>query len=205
MLRPSIPLLLGSVFFFACHAGVKAQTGVTRDTFLIKPERPAVYLHVNRVGLGGPDEDGKRHIRVWLELHNNCALPIWVKTQGAPAGDTVDAVSVEEVLVKNDELFISSSQPSESASNVEAMPPSGYFEVSSRRTVPPGASLRFSLPASHFSKHWTIHIPFQFDLPKGSGPRDDNAWGGETIMFLSYSFYDLPMSVQKTWNEPPSR
>lgn len=205
MLRLRIPLLLGSIIFCACQSAVEAQTGVRRDSFLIKPERPVVYLHVDHVGLGGPEEGGKRRMRVWLELENNCALPISVKTQAAPMGDTVDAVSIEEVLVKNDELVISSSQPSESASNVEPMPSSGYVEVGSRHTIPPGASLRFSLPASHFSKHWTIHIPFQFDLPEGNDLRDDNAWGGQPMMFLSYSFYDLPMAVQKSLNETPNR
>jgi hypothetical protein len=77
-------------------------------------------------------------------------------------------------------------------------PPSNYFDVGSTYTIAPGELLLFSLPANHFNKRWDIHIPYQFDLPRGTGPRDENAWGGQPVMFLSYSFYDLPVTVQKS-------
>jgi len=74
------------------------------------------------------------------------------------------------------------------------------WDIGSRDTIFPGKSLLFSLPADHFSKRWSIHISFWFDLPPGEGPRDDNAWGGQTEMFLAYSFYDLPVPAQKALN-----
>ena len=77
---------------------LEAQVGINRKNFLIEPNRPLVYLHVDHVGLGTPEEDGKRHERIWLELHNNCLLPISVRTSGAPSGDRADAIGVMDIL-----------------------------------------------------------------------------------------------------------
>jgi len=127
------------------------------------------------------------------ELHNNCLLPIWVHTNGAPLGDSADAVGVMDILVPAN--FPPTDEKGGAGS--KEMPLSTWSDVGSRYTVAPGKSLLFSLPANHFSRRWNIRIPYEFDLPPGKGPRDDTAWGGQTEMFLSYSFYDLPASAQR--------
>jgi hypothetical protein len=171
---------------------LEAQAGINRNNFLIEPNRPLVYLHVDHFGLGAPEEDGKRHERIWLELHNNCLLPISVRTYGAPAGDSADAIGIMDILAPAN---LAPAKENEDLGS-KNMPSSIWFDVGSRATIATGKSLLFSLPADHFSKSWDIHIPYEFDLPPGKGPRDDAVWGGTTEMFLSYSFYDLPGPVQ---------
>jgi hypothetical protein len=195
--------LIAMAAFIVCTlvSRLEAQAAIDRNNFLIEANRPMVYLHVDHVGLGAREEDGKRHDRILLELHNNSLLPISVRTSGAPAGDSADATGVMDILVPAD------FPPAEEKEGLGSknMPSSTWFDVGSRATIATGKSLLFSLPADHFSKRWDIHIPFKFDLPPGKGPRDDAAWGGTTEMFLSYSFYDLPGPVQRLLISPAGR
>jgi hypothetical protein len=193
MLWPLQVVFIAAIIFCTPAPRLEAQADINRNNFLIEPNRPLVYVHVDHVGLGAPEEDGKRHERIWLELHNNCLLPIWVRTYGAPSGDSADAVGVMDILVPAD---LPPAKEKEDLGS-KNMPSSTWFDVGSRDTIATGKSLLFSLPADHFSKRWDIHIPYEFDLPPGKGPRDDVAWGGQTEMFLSYSFYDLPGTVQR--------
>jgi hypothetical protein len=193
MLWPLQVVFIAAIIFCTPAPRLEAQADINRNNFLIEPNRPLVYVHVDHVGLGAPEEDGKRRERIWLELHNNCLLPIWVRTYGAPSGDAADAVGVMDILVPAD--FPPAKEKEDPG--LKNMPSSTWFDVGSRATIATGKSLLFSLPADHFSKRWEIHIPYEFDLPPGKGPRDDAVWGGQTEMFLSYSFYDLPGTVQR--------
>lgn len=73
----------------------------------------------------------------------------------------------------------------------EKMPVGYSSDVSSATNIVPGGALLFSVPANHFNTHWHIEIPFEFVLAKGTGPRHEEV-GGEPVMTLSYSIYDLP-------------
>ncbi len=175
----------------------RAQPVPVRENFLLQTDRPMVYLHVDRVGEGSPEEDGKTHLRVWVTLHNNCALPIRIRTYGAPAGDASDSVGVMDTLVPRKVRYVLTPEEEKELGPKRAMPFGAWYDVGSSEVIEPGKQLHFSLPRDHFSKRWEIRIPFHFDLPPGKAPRDDNAWGGYTEMFLSYSFEDLPESIQK--------
>ena len=165
------------------------------QAFLIDPNRPVVYMHVERVGQGRTEEDGRRHERVWLSLHNNCALPIRILTFGAPAGDDPNAIGVMDELVPIT-IFAPLTQAQDREYGPKKMPQELWFDVGSSDRIEPNGEIRFSLPADHFSRRWAVQIPFSFDLPPGKGPRDDRAWGGTVQMYLSYSFDDLPDAVQ---------
>jgi hypothetical protein len=41
-----------------------------------------------------------------------------------------------------------------------------------------------------------MEIPYEFDLPRGKGPRQQIV-GGQPSMILSYSAWDLPEDVQQ--------
>lgn len=190
----------GLVCVVGCLIGMslQAQSAPSRINFLLEPNRPMVYLYVDRVGTGSPEEDGVTHLRVWVTLHNNCALPIRIRTYGAPAGDVSDSVGVMDILVPRKIFELLTPEQEKELGPKRPMPFGTWYDVGSTDVIKPGEQLHFSLPREHFSKRWEIHIPFSFDLPPGKGPRDDTAWGGYTEMFLSYSFEDLPESVQKT-------
>jgi hypothetical protein len=67
-------------------------------------------------------------------------------------------------------------------------------EVSGVITIAPGESVLFSVPVTHVgsrNSRWHMEIPFKFDAPHGKGVGDALA-GGEPIMALWYSHYDLP-------------
>jgi hypothetical protein len=203
-MRLHLQLIFTAAFLVSTPVSrLAAQNAINRNNFLIEPNRPMVYLRVDHVGLGAQEKDGKSHERVWLELHNNSLLPISVRTSGAPLGDSKGSTGVMVILVPADYpmgITVSTDHPPVNGnedSSPKDMPSSSWFEVGSIATITSGKSLLFSLPADHFSKRWHIHIPFEFALPPGKGPRDDAAWGGTTEMFLSYSFHDLPESVRK--------
>jgi hypothetical protein len=67
--------------------------------------------------------------------------------------------------------------------------------------VPPGQAVLFSLPINHVGKSWHIKIPFNFVIPTGGGPRPQ-AVGGEPVIHLNYSLYDLPDVVRTRINLP---
>ena len=77
--------------------------------------------------------------------------------------------------------------------------PSGYMgEVSGVVTVAPGDSLLFSVPISHVgtrNSRWHMEIPFKFVVPRSQVLRDPLI-GGEPILMLWYSRYDLPDEVK---------
>ena len=177
--RSTATLLLGMALSPAL-----AQTQA--PSFLIEPNRPIVYLHVSRLGFGLPEEDGKRHQRVWFELHNNCAQPITVRVNGAPPGSPNDDGSLMDTLVRSEA----------SVARKGKMPFDTSSDVGSLATVEPGEALHFSLPANHFNRAWEVHIPFNFKLPAGKCCRDERAWGGTPEMFLTFSFSDLPQAMR---------
>ena len=176
-----------------------AQAGDKSNQFLIDVNRPIVYLHVVREGPGSPVELGVRHERIWMEFHNNCVLPVEIKTYGADPADPPEAVGVMDQIVPNPVFKVIASGDgvaSEPSTKKREMPSGTWSDVGSLDTIEPGESLTFSLPIEHFGKEWSIHIPFTFGLPAGKGPRDDKAWGGETEIFVVFSFFDLPEALK---------
>jgi hypothetical protein len=170
---------------------------VQPESFLIEPNRPMAYLSVDHVGFGAA-EGGVRKQRVWLRFKNNCRLPISLRANGAPTDAPDDDMTLMYELVQP---TIRGVVITEGTSHPESKrvtpPPDTMSEVGSSVTVLPGESALFSVPRTHFGKDWEMRIPFQFRLPPGKGPRDENASGGEPEMFLTYCFWDLPPSVQR--------
>jgi hypothetical protein len=155
------------------------------------------YLAVDHVGTGKPQ--GGNHLRVWLQFHNNCRVPVELHGFGAPLEAPEDKVTVMYDIVEPVDRgvrVVADTDPTNEPAK-SAPPPGTMSEVGSPITVLPGKAILFSVPVEEFSTHWQFHIPFWFELPRGNQLRDENAWGGEPEMFLIYSFWDLPTSVQK--------
>jgi hypothetical protein len=184
-------------FYFALLIPAAHSQSVQPESFLIEPNRPLAYLSVDHVGFGAAKGEVRRE-RVWLRFKNNCRLPIVLHANGAPTDAPDDDMTVMYELVRPTMrgvvVTLGGSHPK--AKGV-IPPPDTMSEVGSSVTVLPGESALFSVPTAHFSKEWEMHIPFLFRLPPGKEPRDENAWGGEPEMFLTYTFWDLPPSVQR--------
>jgi hypothetical protein len=155
------------------------------------------YLVVDHVGTGTPQ--GGDHLRVWLQFQNNCRVPIELHVNGAPLDAPEDKVTVMYAIVEPVDRgvrVIADTDPTNEPAK-SGLPRGTMSEVGSPFTVLPGKAVLFSIPIEEFSTHWEFHIPFWFQLPRGNKLRDENAWGGEPEMFLTYSFWDLPPKVQK--------
>jgi len=185
------------VFSFTLLNPIARSQSIRPESFLIEPNRPMVYLTVDHVGFGA-SEGGLREQRVWLRFQNNCRLPIDLHVTGAPTDAPADKLTVMYELVRPLQrgVEVTEGKPHREPKRVTP-PPDTMSEVGSVDTVLPGEGILFSVPTTHFSQEWEVHIPFRFRLPPGKGFRDENAWGGEPEMFLAYTLRDLPPSVQK--------
>jgi hypothetical protein len=172
--------------------------------FVIDENRTYVYLRFDHVGKGVKFSDDEPARRVWLRFVNNCRVGIVLRTFGAPEGSPKDEVGVMHRVVKDVQFRIRDVEPEPPALNAkdaeprqEAKMPGGYdFDLALAETVPPGKSLLFSVPVTHLSNSWHMEIPYEFDLPRGKGPRQQIV-GGRPSMILRYSAWDLPEDVQK--------
>jgi len=184
------------VISLALFNPIARSQSTTAEPFLVEPNRPIAYLTIDHVGFGAL-EGKERKQRVWFRFQNNCRLPIDLHVVGAPTDASDDKLTVMYQLVKPVLAGVEITQDGHHPERKRVtLPPDTMSEIGSATTVLPGEGVLFSVPTAHFSPEWEMHIPFWFRLPQGKGPRDENVWGGEPQMFLSYAFWDLPTSVQ---------
>src|ERR1700688_3413551 len=67
-----------------CFASPQSQKSGNRNSFVINPNRPYVYLKFDHIGKGIQRWESEPTSRIWLLLTNNCRLPITVNTYGLP-------------------------------------------------------------------------------------------------------------------------
>ena len=194
---------------------IQAQPGQATSPFLREPNRPFVYLKFDHIGTGVQRRDNEPSSRIWLQFVNNRNVPILLHANGVPDGSLAGEVGVMDDVVPDRPLLTMLTITSEEALNMEAKPeaptqgkpvgtvidqrqqemPSGYTaEVGSAVRVAPGQSVLFSVSTNHLGTkdgRWHMEVPFWFATPKGRGPRDP-VIGGEPLMSLWYSIYDLP-------------
>jgi hypothetical protein len=164
--------------------------------FVIDPNRGYVYLRFDHIVPGIPRTEDEPKNRIWLQIANNCRVPIVVLENGTPNGSPKDERQVMLEVVPDRPLLrrITSpdEQPSEAALQGEGKLPFGYMpEVGSAKNIAPGENILFSIPVNYLSKRWHIEIPYKFVLPPATRWRDPEI-GGEARMVMSYSLQDLP-------------
>jgi len=189
-----------------------SQTTKPPNKFLVDVNRPFVYLKFDHIGPGAPRREDEPTSRIWVRLTNNCLIPITVRANGVPDESPKDEVGVQYDVVANAKpqgtvtLYLPSSAIGKSENDKstdqkdqqgkEQGVPRGYlFHVASLITIDPGEEILFSLPVNHLSRNRHIEIPFNFELPQGKGPRDPLN-GGEPLMAVHYSLWDLPLKAQ---------
>jgi hypothetical protein len=183
-----------------------AQSTKTNKGFLIDVNRPFVYVKFEHIGPGAPRSVDEPNSRIFLRLTNNCRIPILVRANGVPDESRKDEVGLEYEVVPNPTLrgMVSFSPPQKdqpqtgpngatqkSETKADEIPRGYMEEVASLVTVGPGKEVLFSMPVNHLSERWHVEIPFEFELPKGKGPRDPIN-GGIPVMVVQYSLWDLP-------------
>jgi len=201
------------LLFMLCAAVVGAQTEKNHrvSDFVINPNLPFVYLKIDHVGPGEPRNDDESNMRVWLQLINNCRVPIIVHTFGVPEGSPEYEQGVMYEVVANPPVFgamvmhFPAGRPPKVGDQKETPPtrknsdevPRGYMlHVGSFQSLAPDEAILLSVPANHFDERWHLEIPVEFDLPKGEGHRDPRN-GGLPKMVIEYSLADLPTEVRK--------
>ena len=176
---------------------VRSQTVQAPTGFVMNVNRPFVYVKFDHIGPGVARSKDEPNLRIWLRLTNNCRIAILVQASGVPDESPEDEVGVQYEVVRNPEISILPLNPREEKTTIQEKPkaaelPRGtMFHVASLVSIEPGNDILFSVPVNHLSDKWHIEIPFEFELPKGKGPRDPNN-GGIPVMVLHYSLWDLP-------------
>src|ERR1700751_1116938 len=192
-----------------------AQSTKTDKGFLIDVNLPFVYVKFDHIGPGAPRSADEPNSRIWLRFTNNCRIPILVRANGVPDERPKGEVGLEwevvlDPVIQRMVFFPPSTkdQP-QTGPNTESQKserrtdemPRGYMEeVASLVTVGPGEEILFRMPVNHLSKWWHVEIPFEFELPKGKGPRDPLN-GGEPNMVVQYSLWDLPPKARTELGE----
>lgn len=183
----------------ATHHGLsvmgQSSPSSSSQAFLLDATKPYVYLTVEAEGPRQPRGDDEPKVGIWLYLHNNCRLPIVIRTFGVPQGAKLHEIGVLDNVVANPESAVgdgsisyklpqlagmggsalpgelgSASHGSSHSPNLQpSLMPHGYrYPVSSSITLSPGHSIYFSLPRDHVSKTWHVEVPFRFALKTSS-------------------------------------
>jgi hypothetical protein len=205
------PLFLLPVFILAT-AALFSQTTKANKGFVIDENKPFVYVRFDHVGPGIPRDEDEPATRIWLRLVNNCRFPIVVTANGVPDESPKEEVGLRYQIVANPPvyglpraIYLDASgeksgdhKADDSPDSVEqtaAMPRNHLVDVASLISIRPGEQILFSMPVNHLGKHWHVEIPFEFELPRGKGPREDRT-GGMPVMRVEYDLYDLPPQAQ---------
>jgi hypothetical protein len=69
--------------------------------FVIDSSKPYVYLVVDHLGRREPRNGEEPPQGLWLHLHNNCRVPIIVRTFGVPPGSPAGEIGVLDKVVAN--------------------------------------------------------------------------------------------------------
>lgn len=186
-------------------APVLSQTTQLRRKFLVNANHPFVYVKFDHIGPGIPRDEDEPSLRIWLRLTNNCRIPILVRANGVPDESPKDEIGVQYEVVRNPEVRMAvlmdkpgsqkATGQQEPEAAIEELPRGNNFHVASLVSVEPGSDILFSIPINGLSDKWHVEIPFEFELPKGKGPRDPID-GGIPAMVLNYSLWDLPPKSQ---------
>lgn len=207
--------ILAAPFICASLIGITdAQAGQAAPHFVRDTNRPFVYLKFDHIGMGVRRHEHEPSSRIWFQFVNNCNVPIQLHAYSAPDGSLSEEVGVMDDVVADQPMLtitpatdIKTEDPFATVPKLEDRSinhqpdemPVGYVgELGSTLMVAPGHSVLFSVPTNHLGSKeddWHMEIPFWIDTPKGRGPRDP-VIGGEPVMRLHYSFYDLPADVQ---------
>jgi hypothetical protein len=154
MARSILVVLMFALIFFAPN-GPEQQEGNKASPYLIRADRPSVYIEFERSGKESPLFEGESESRIWLRLHNNtrwsiafCSFPVDANYGG---------IGVVHEVMKNsdsgmDSIYKGGSAPP--AHGQAAKVPQGYStaDTCSPSNVYSGSSITFSVPRVHLGK-----------------------------------------------------
>jgi hypothetical protein len=186
---------------------MKANNG-----FVIDENKPFVYVRFDHTGPGIPRDEAEPATRIWFRLVNNCRVPIVVTANGVPDESPKEEVGLRYQIVANPPVYgrvsaiyrdasgkISEGHKADDSPDTyeqtAATPRNDLVDVASFISIGPGEQILFSMPVNHLGKHWHVEIPFEFELPRGKGSREDTT-GGTPLMRVDYGLYDLPPQAQ---------
>jgi hypothetical protein len=209
---PARTLLFLLPVFALATAALFSQTTKANKGFVIDENKPFVYVHFDHIGPGVPRDEEEPATRIWLRLVNNCRVPIVITANGVPDKSPKEEVGLRYQIVANPSVYGSggaiyrhasgeksgghkADDSPDSDEQTAVMPRNDLVDVASFISIGPGEQILFSMPVNHLGKHWHVEIPFEFELPRGKGPREDNT-GGMPHMRVDYGLYDLPPQAQ---------
>ncbi len=87
-------------------SALKAQQPATNriaqvSDFLIDSSKPYAYLELDHVGPRKPLRDGEPNVGIWLQLRNNCKLPIVIVAVVVSTDASREVITVQDEVVPN--------------------------------------------------------------------------------------------------------
>jgi hypothetical protein len=192
-----------SIFILLFGASAFSQVLKPSD-FVIDPSKAYVYLKFDHIGPRKPHQDGEIKTGLWLNVVNNCRIPIVFRASGGLPG-TPEAVLEDEVVEDEPIMQIISSdqEMKDYESDLKRrkerliLKPVGYsFEVSGVVRVQPGEEILISFPLNHVDEYWYLRVKFALDLNNSSiaiGP----------FTYLPFYNLDIPKSERPSNINPP--
>ena len=178
--------------------GLQARSQSEASSFLIRKDRPSIYVEFQRSGKSPPLFGGEKEERVWLKLYNNtrwavgmCSFP--VTSQYGDIGVVYDVKQGRTLLRTGGPIGgrRPSEKPQPKKMNLpeSAKIPQGYStgDTCTRYYLDSGKSIVFSVPREHLAKN--LYIEFEF-WPEWENR--DNDLGNFPQSFVSFSNQELP-------------
>jgi len=191
---PLILIVLAAFQIMGVAQSNHANRTSPSEGFLVDQSKPYVYLELDHVGPREQRNEDEPKEGIWLRLHNNCTVPVIVRTFGVPPNSPAGEIGVLDNVVANPPSDVGDGSVSYQRWPMEETPPNlatllggspskapaspmptqreqsggmphGYgFPTSSFTTISPGQSIYFSLPRNQVSSQWHVEIPFRFAL-----------------------------------------
>src|ERR1700723_1613391 len=134
-----------------CSVSVRLPAQSTAEGFVIDPNRPYLYLKFDHIGRAIPRWKREPSTRTWLQLTNNCRVPVVVDTYAPPDGSPEEEQGVMDRVAAAAEIWGMGHAITSAGTLVpkpltkpraDEMPRDYSFEVGSFQSI---------LPGTHFS------------------------------------------------------
>src|SRR5262245_51835905 len=178
--------------------GLQGRSQNEASSFLIRKDRPSVYIEFERIGKAPPLFEGEKEERVWLKLHNNTRWAVVICSFPATAeyGDigVVYDVKQSPTPIRTEGRVGGRRTSGKPASKNISQPesskiPEGYStgDTCAPYYIDSGKSIVFSVPREHLAKN--LYIEFEF---WAEWENRDNELGNFPQSFVSFSNQGLP-------------
>jgi hypothetical protein len=144
-----------------------------KNSMLLDPSRPSVYLQYDHEGVRQPVYAGESRSGMWLHIHNNTREAICIRTESLYIGSKVAPLTLasgRHVLGIRDGVEVAPLYSIEQSEDrgFERLPLTFQGDVFAVSWIPSGGTVLMSLPKDNLSKGRRVALPFSYEWePEG--------------------------------------